>query len=38
MQIFIRWLTTGKLIPLDVEPCDTIDSVMAWIEEKEGMP
>jgi len=37
MQIFIRWLT-GKLIPLDVEPCDTIDSVMAWIEEKEGMP
>ena len=37
MRVFIKTLT-GKTIPLDVEPRNTVEDIKALIQDREGIP
>lgn len=37
MQVFVKTLT-GKTISVDVEPDESVESLKAKIQEKEGIP
>ena len=37
MQVFVKTLT-GKTITLDVAPTETVESLKAQIEAREGIP